>query len=51
MTAYRAELRAAGDGRFSHGFAVALPEGAGDIVVRRALDGAVRPMAGAMLAA
>lgn len=40
---YRAELRAAGDGRFCSGFVVAVPEG--DIVIRRALDGAVLPMA------
>lgn len=48
---YRADLRAAGDGRFCHGFAVALPEGGAEIVVRRALDGLVLPMAGAALAA
>ena len=41
---YRPELRAAGDNRFRHGFAVALPAGASDITVRRALDGAVLPM-------
>jgi Hint domain len=48
---YRAELRAAGDGRFCSGFVVAVPEERTDITVRRALDGAVLPMAGVVLAA
>jgi len=41
---YRPELRAAGNDKFCHGFAVALSEGGGEIKVRRALDGAVLPM-------
>lgn len=48
---HRPELRAAGDDRFRQGFAVVLPEGVGEIVVRRALDGEVLPMAGAALQA
>ena len=42
---YRADLRAAGHGNGCYGFAVVLPEGAGAITVRRALDGAVLPLA------
>ena len=42
---YRADLRAAGWGSGCHGFAVALPEGAGEITLRRALDGAVLALA------
>ena len=49
---YRADLRAAGDERFCHGFAVALPGGVGgDIIIRRALDGAVLEKAASAKAA
>jgi hypothetical protein len=49
---YRADLCAAGLGSGCHGFVLALPEGgAGEIIVRRALDGAVLPMAETALAA
>jgi hypothetical protein len=47
---YRADLRAAGLGSGCHGFALALPDGAGDIVLRRALDGAILPRAAALAA-
>ena len=42
---YREDLHKAGNQGFCSGFAVAVPEGGGAIVVRRALDGAVLPEA------
>jgi len=42
---YREDMHRAGAKCFCSGFAVAVPEGGGPIVVRRALDGAVLPMA------
>ena len=48
---YRADLAAAGLGSGCHAFAVALPEGPGEIMIRRALDGAVLPLAETALAA
>lgn len=49
---YRADLRVRGLGKGCHGFAVALPEGfAGEIMVRRALDGAVLALVEAAQAA
>ena len=49
---YRADLRVRGLGKGCHGFAVALPEGfAGEIIVRRALDGAVLALVEAAQAA
>ena len=49
---YRPDFYARGLGSGCHGFVLLLPEGEqGEITVRRALDGAVLPMAGAALAA
>jgi hypothetical protein len=48
---YRPELRAAGLGSGCHGFIFAVPEADGELVLRRALDGAVLPMCLAAVAA
>lgn len=48
---YRADLRAAGLGSGCHGFAFALPDGGGEITLRRAVDGCILPRVAGALAA